>query len=209
MLLPQVLSVFPVFPQCSGGSGLAQGKAGGSQALPVAQDAAQLSHRAKPALTPAWKAALGKGLTWCCCWQVGGQLSHRDVGAEMGVRCSLFNLPCQGQSEMPHPCATGSRAKQEDAGCDAVKPVMSRNKSSLWCQGRSFISQPAKLGGAELQRAGANESGQGGSRCCCVLGWWCQQGEDSIVHVSLQVQSPALGLPLRIHQLRCLCSASS
>ena len=33
----------------------------------------------------------------------------------MGVKCSLFNFPFQGQSKMPHPypCTAGSRARQE------------------------------------------------------------------------------------------------
>lgn len=47
------------------------------------------------------------------------------------------------------------------------KLVTFRNKSSPRCQGRAFISQPAKLGGAQLKGAGAEESGQGrGGRCC-------------------------------------------
>lgn len=41
-------------------------------------------------------------------------------------------------------------------------------------------------------------------------GWWSRwrQGEDSIVLMSLQGQSPALELPLSIQQPHCLCCAS-
>lgn len=112
------------------------------------------------------------------------------------MKCSLLDHPSGEQHKLPHPCATGSRARQElwavlrEAGHaqEQIQPMV---------PGKSFYFSASRARWHPAERRWSRGVG---------AGWW--QGEDSIVPMSLLGQSPAPGLPLWVQEPCCLCCAS-